>query len=38
MDAGTQMCAPEGTSKIMGETYGKMDVFSRPIHQIAGVA
>lgn len=36
MDGGTQMFAPEGTSKIMGETYGRMDVFAKPIHQIAG--
>ncbi|MEN6610492.1 MAG: coenzyme-B sulfoethylthiotransferase subunit beta [Methanoregulaceae archaeon] len=35
MDAGTQMFAPEGTSKVMGETYGKMEVFSRPLHHIA---
>ncbi len=38
MDGGTQMFAPEGTSKIMGETYGTMDVFRKPIHQIAGSA
>ncbi len=35
MDAGTQMFAPEGTSRIMGETYGKIDVFNKPIDQIA---
>ncbi len=35
MDAGTQMFSPEATSRIMGETYGKIDVFSRPLHQIA---
>jgi len=35
MDGGTQMFAPEGTSKIMGETYGTIDVFSKPIHKIA---
>ncbi|MDD1725185.1 MAG: coenzyme-B sulfoethylthiotransferase subunit beta [Methanospirillum sp.] len=35
MDAGTQMFAPEGTSKVMGETYGKIDVFNKPIQLIA---
>ena len=35
LDAGTQMFSPEGTSAIMGETYGKIDVFSKPIQQIA---
>ncbi|WP_319578779.1 coenzyme-B sulfoethylthiotransferase subunit beta [uncultured Methanospirillum sp.] len=35
MDGGTQMFSPEGTSKIMGETYGTIDVFRRPIDQIA---
>jgi len=35
LDAGTQMFTPEGTSKIMGETYGQIDVFSKPIHEIA---
>jgi methyl-coenzyme M reductase beta subunit len=35
MDGGTQMFAPEGTSKIMGDTYGTIDVFNKPIHQIA---
>jgi methyl-coenzyme M reductase beta subunit len=35
LDAGTQMFAPEGTSKMMGETYGKIDVFKKPIDQIA---
>jgi methyl-coenzyme M reductase beta subunit len=35
LDAGTQMFAPEGTSKIMGETYGKIDVFAKPIQEIA---
>jgi len=35
MDAGTQMFSPEGTSKIMGETYGKMDVFAKPLKHIA---
>lgn len=35
MDAGTQMFSPESTSKILGETYGKIDVFARPLHQIA---
>lgn len=35
LDAGTQMFSPETTSKIMGDTYGKIDVFSRPLHKIA---
>ena len=35
LDAGTQMFSPESTSKIMGETYGKIDVFNKPMHQIA---
>ena len=35
LDAGTQMFSPESTSKIMGETYGQIDVFNKPIHQIA---
>jgi methyl-coenzyme M reductase beta subunit len=35
LDAGTQMFSPEGTSKIFGDTYGKVDVFSKPIQQIA---
>lgn len=35
LDAGTQMFSPESTSKIMGETYGKMEVFSHPLNEIA---
>ena len=35
LDAGTQMFTPEGTSKIMGDTYGQIDVFSKPIQEIA---
>ncbi|EJG07657.1 methyl-coenzyme M reductase, beta subunit [Methanofollis liminatans DSM 4140] len=35
LDAGTQMFTPEGTSKVMGETYGKIDVFNKPMDQIA---
>jgi methyl-coenzyme M reductase beta subunit len=35
LDAGTQMFTPEGTSAIMGETYGQIDVFKRPIQNIA---
>jgi methyl-coenzyme M reductase beta subunit len=38
MDGGTQMFSPESTSKIMGETYGTMEVFSHPIHKVAEVA
>jgi methyl-coenzyme M reductase beta subunit len=35
LDAGTQMFAPETTSKIYAETYGKVDVLNKPIEQIA---
>ena len=35
LDAGTQMFAPEGTSKIYADTYGQVDVFNKPIQQIA---
>ncbi|MHC1626781.1 MAG: coenzyme-B sulfoethylthiotransferase subunit beta [Methanoculleaceae archaeon] len=35
LDAGTQMFAPEATSKIYQETYGQVDVFARPIQEIA---
>ncbi|WAI01953.1 coenzyme-B sulfoethylthiotransferase subunit beta [Methanogenium organophilum] len=35
LDAGTQMFTPEGTSAIMGETYGQIDVFNKPIQNIA---
>jgi len=35
LDAGTQMFSPESTSKVYGETYGKVDVFNKPIQQIA---
>ena len=35
LDAGTQMFSPESTSKIYAETYGKVDVFNKPIQQIA---
>ena len=35
LDAGTQMFSPEGTSKIYADTYGKVDVFNKPIQQIA---
>ena len=38
MDAGTQMFAPETTSKVMGETYGRIDVFNKPINHIAEAA
>jgi methyl-coenzyme M reductase beta subunit len=29
------MFTPEGTSAIMGETYGQIDVFKNPIQNIA---
>ena len=35
LDAGTQMFSPESTSKIFADTYGKVDVFNKPIQQIA---
>lgn len=35
LDAGTQMFSPEATSKIYADTYGKVDVFNKPIQQIA---
>ncbi|WOF15334.1 coenzyme-B sulfoethylthiotransferase subunit beta [Methanoplanus sp. FWC-SCC4] len=35
LDAGTQMFTPEGTSKVMGETYGQIPEFNKPIQQIA---
>ena len=38
LDAGTQMFSPESTSKLFAETYGKVDVFNKPIQQIANGA
>jgi len=38
LDAGTQMFSPENTSKIFADTYGKIDVFNKPINQIANGA
>ena len=35
LDAGTQMFSPESTSKLFADTYGKIDVFNKPINQIA---
>ncbi len=35
LDAGTQMTSPEGTSKVYQDTYGQIDVFNKPIQQIA---
>nr|WP_303716230.1 coenzyme-B sulfoethylthiotransferase subunit beta [Methanoculleus marisnigri] len=35
LDAGTQMFSPESTSKVYGDTFGQVDVFSKPIQQIA---
>jgi methyl-coenzyme M reductase beta subunit len=35
LDAGTQMFSPESTSKVYADTYGKVDVFSKPIQTIA---
>jgi methyl-coenzyme M reductase beta subunit len=38
MDAGTKMFSPESTSKVFQDTYGKIDVFNKPIDQIANGA
>ncbi|MBP7299702.1 MAG: methyl-coenzyme M reductase subunit beta, partial [Methanoculleus sp.] len=38
LDAGTQMFSPESTSKLFADTYGKIDVFNKPINQIANGA
>ncbi|MDD5419519.1 MAG: coenzyme-B sulfoethylthiotransferase subunit beta [Methanomicrobiaceae archaeon] len=35
LDAGTQMFSPESTSKIYADTYGQVDVFNKPLQQIA---
>ncbi len=35
LDAGTQMFSPESTSKVYGDTFGQVDVFNKPIQQIA---
>jgi len=35
LDAGTQMFSPEATSKIYGETFGKIPEFNTPIQHIA---
>ncbi|ADN37165.1 methyl-coenzyme M reductase, beta subunit [Methanolacinia petrolearia DSM 11571] len=35
LDAGTQMFTPEGTSAVMGQTYGQIPEFNKPIQQIA---
>jgi methyl-coenzyme M reductase beta subunit len=35
LDAGTQMFSPEGTSKVYQDTFGQIDVFSKPIQEIA---
>ncbi len=35
LDAGTQMFSAESTSKIYADTFGKVDVFNKPIQQIA---
>jgi methyl-coenzyme M reductase beta subunit len=32
------MFSPESTSKLFAETYGKIDVFNKPINQIANGA
>ncbi|MBP2134005.1 methyl-coenzyme M reductase beta subunit [Methanomicrobium sp. W14] len=35
LDAGTQMFTPEGTSAVMGQTYGQIPEFNKPIQHIA---
>ena len=35
LDAGTQMFSAEHTSKIYQDTFGQMDVFAKPIQEIA---
>ncbi|HDS63680.1 MAG TPA: coenzyme-B sulfoethylthiotransferase subunit beta [Methanofollis liminatans] len=35
LDAGTQMFSAESTSKIYGETYGKIEEFAKPLQHIA---
>ncbi len=35
LDAGTQMFSPEGTSKVYQDTFGQIDVFAKPIQEIA---
>nr|WP_319538765.1 coenzyme-B sulfoethylthiotransferase subunit beta [uncultured Methanospirillum sp.] len=35
LDAGTQMFSPEATSKIYGETFGKIPEFNTPIQHVA---
>jgi len=35
LDAGTQMFSPENTSKIYGDTFGKIPEFAQPIQHVA---
>jgi len=35
LDAGTQMFSPEATSKMIGDTYGRIPEFSEPIKYVA---
>jgi methyl-coenzyme M reductase beta subunit len=35
LDAGTQMFSPEATSKIYGDTFGKIPEFAQPIQHVA---
>lgn len=35
LDAGTQMFSPENTSKVYGDTFGKIDEFAKPIQAVA---
>ncbi|PKL59697.1 MAG: methyl-coenzyme M reductase subunit beta, partial [Methanomicrobiales archaeon HGW-Methanomicrobiales-4] len=35
LDAGTQMFSPENTSKVYGDTFGKIEEFAKPIQAVA---
>jgi len=35
LDAGTQMFSPEATSKVYGDTFGKIEEFAKPIQAVA---
>jgi methyl-coenzyme M reductase beta subunit len=35
LDAGTQMFSPENTSKVYGDTFGKIEEFAKPMQAVA---
>ncbi|MDD1725047.1 MAG: coenzyme-B sulfoethylthiotransferase subunit beta [Methanospirillum sp.] len=35
LDAGTQMFSPEATSKVYGDTFGKIEEFAKPIQAVS---